>query len=362
MLGGVRVRHIDELPQIVAGQACQHRRRRHARRRRRRTPPTGSSRAGVTSILNFAPVVLAVPRSIEVRKVDLAVELQILSYYEQRRGHRRSAAAGGTGAAPDAAGQRVGWIRHVDRRHRRQPPHGPAVVARAAGGRPERPRQGRSPASSLASNVREAVVLSTCNRTEVYAVAERFHGAYADIRDFFCELGTLDPDELHPHLYSQHDEAAVAHLFEVAAGLDSAVLGESEILGQVRDGMGGRQGRGWRASRRSTCCSATRSRRGKRARTETGDQPRRRRRSATPPSRWPPSGSGTLAGRRVLVVGAGEMGEGVAVALLDAGASDDHRRQPHAPSAAADLAARVGGRSIASRSTRRRARRRRRRR
>ena len=57
------------------------------------------------------------------------------------------------------------------------------------------------------ANIREAVVLSTCNRTEVYAVAERFHGAYADIRDWFCELGGLVPDDLHPHLYSQHDQA-----------------------------------------------------------------------------------------------------------------------------------------------------------
>src|SRR5215210_5605476 len=84
------------------------------------------------------------------------------------------------------------------------------------------------------TNIREAVVLSTCNRTEVYAVAERFHGAYADIRDFFCDVAGLDPTELQSHLYSQHDDAAVTHLFEVAAGLDSAVLGESEILGQVR--------------------------------------------------------------------------------------------------------------------------------
>ena len=83
-------------------------------------------------------------------------------------------------------------------------------------------------------DVREAVVVSTCNRTEVYAVAERFHGAYSDIRDFFCELGGILPEELHPHLYSQHDEAAIAHLFEVASGLQSAVLGETEILGQVR--------------------------------------------------------------------------------------------------------------------------------
>ncbi len=84
VLGGVRVRHIDELSQIV-----------QARRVNIgvvATPPSSAQeaaerlvRAGVTSILNFAPVVLSVPRSIEVRKVDLAVELQILSYHEQRR-------------------------------------------------------------------------------------------------------------------------------------------------------------------------------------------------------------------------------------------------------------------------------------
>jgi len=84
VLGGVRVRHIDELPQIVAtkrvniGVVA--------------TPGSAAQeaadllvKAGVTSILNFAPIVLTVPRSIEVRKVDLAVELQILSYHEQRR-------------------------------------------------------------------------------------------------------------------------------------------------------------------------------------------------------------------------------------------------------------------------------------
>ncbi|MDG2232576.1 MAG: glutamyl-tRNA reductase, partial [Ilumatobacter sp.] len=74
-------------------------------------------------------------------------------------------------------------------------------------------------------NIREAVVLSTCNRTEVYVVAELFHGAYGDVRDFLCEISDLSVDELTPHLYSQHDSAAVTHLFEVAAGLDSVVLG-----------------------------------------------------------------------------------------------------------------------------------------
>lgn len=84
VLGGVRVRHIDELPQIVQtkrvniGVIA--------------TPALAAQeaadllvQAGVTSILNFASIVLSVPRAIEVRKVDLAVELQILSYHEQRR-------------------------------------------------------------------------------------------------------------------------------------------------------------------------------------------------------------------------------------------------------------------------------------
>src|SRR5262245_22218820 len=83
-------------------------------------------------------------------------------------------------------------------------------------------------------NLSEVVLLSTCNRTEVYAVTERFHGAYADIRDFFCSLAGLAPEDLHLHLVSQHEEEAATHLFEVAAGIRSAVIGESEILGQVR--------------------------------------------------------------------------------------------------------------------------------
>jgi glutamyl-tRNA reductase len=169
-------------------------------------------------------------------------------------------------------------------------------------------------------NIREAVVLSTCNRTEVYAVAERFHGAYADIRDFFCELGSLDPDDLHPHLYSQHDDAAVTHLFEVAAGLESAVLGETEILGQVRSSWEVAQAEGGaRASLNLLFRHALET--GKRARTETAIS-----RATTSVSHaaveMATERLGSLAGRRVLVVGAGEMGEGVAVALMHAGATD----------------------------------------
>jgi glutamyl-tRNA reductase len=189
-------------------------------------------------------------------------------------------------------------------------------------------------------NVREAVVLSTCNRTEVYAVAERFHGAYADIRDFFCELGDLAPDDLHPHLYSQHDDAAVAHLFEVAAGLDSAVLGETEILGQVRDA--------WESAQAESGAKATLNllfrhalETGKRARTETAIS----RSTASVSSAAVEMATerlGSLGGKRVLVVGAGEMGEGVTLALVRAGATDitvtnrTHER-------AIALAERVGG-------------------
>src|SRR5205823_813313 len=93
-------------------------------------------------------------------------------------------------------------------------------------------------------NVDEAVLLSTCNRTEVYAVAERFHGAFQDIRDFLCDLARMAPEDLQPHLYSQHDAAAAAHLFSVAAGLESAVLGESEIQGQVREAWATAQAEG----------------------------------------------------------------------------------------------------------------------
>ncbi len=166
-------------------------------------------------------------------------------------------------------------------------------------------------------NIREAVVLSTCNRTEVYVVAELFHGAYGDVRDFLCEISDLSVDELTPHLYSQHDSAAVTHLFEVAAGLDSVVLGEGEILGQVRKAWETAQHEG---AARSSLNLLFRSsiEAGKRARSETGI------------SRGTASIShaavemisdviGDLAGKRVAVIGAGSMGEGVAVALHRAG-------------------------------------------
>lgn len=167
-------------------------------------------------------------------------------------------------------------------------------------------------------DVREALVLSTCNRTEIYAVAERFHGAFADLRDTLCELGSMSPEDLHPHLYTHYDEAAVTHLFEVAAGLDSSVLGETEILGQVR--------RSWERAHdegatRSTLNALFRHALevGKRARNETAISRATASVSyaAVDMAREHLDG---LAGRRVLVIGAGEVGQGVATALAGAGA------------------------------------------
>ena len=170
------------------------------------------------------------------------------------------------------------------------------------------------------THLSEAVVLSTCNRTEVYAVAERFHGGYQDVRDFFSELSFLAPEELGDHLYVHYDDAAVSHLFAVAAGLDSAVLGESEILGQVADA--------WEQARAEHATGAALNllfrhaiEVGKRVRTETGIG-----RGITSVAQaavaMADAHLGGLAARRVLLLGAGEMGERMAVALAGAGVGE----------------------------------------
>ena len=167
------------------------------------------------------------------------------------------------------------------------------------------------------SDIREVVVLSTCNRTEVYAVAERFHAAHTDILEFLCTTSGLSADEITPHLYSQFDDDAVVHLFEVAAGIDSAVLGETEIVGQVRDAWDFAMKQG---TSRSTLNLLFRYalESGKRARTETGIS-RSTASVAHAAVEMAEEILGTLSGKRVLVVGAGEMGEGVAGALSRAG-------------------------------------------
>ena len=86
-------------------------------------------------------------------------------------------------------------------------------------------------------HVAEAVVVSTCNRVEVYAAVTRYHGGVADLRRFFCDWGRFTPEELTHSLYDYHDEAAARHLFAVTSGLDSMLVGEQQVHLQVKQAL-----------------------------------------------------------------------------------------------------------------------------
>jgi glutamyl-tRNA reductase len=192
-------------------------------------------------------------------------------------------------------------------------------------------------------NLAEVVVLSTCNRTEIYARSTRFHPAVQDVLDFLTSLSSSDPIDFAEHVYTYHDEAAVAHLFGVAAGVDSMIIGEGEILGQVREA--------WLIAEHEGTTGQMLSRVfrqavkvGKRSRTETAIG-----RNAVSISSAAVAVAaerlGTLSGRTVLVLGAGDVGEGMAVALAGAGVGDVVVAN-RTPARAIALAKRVGGRSI----------------
>ena len=170
------------------------------------------------------------------------------------------------------------------------------------------------------SNLSEAVILSTCLRTEVYAVVERFHDGVAELQEFLATISGSPAEGLADHLTVRFDDDVTNHLFTVAAGLDSAVLGESEVLGQVR--------RAWERAQLEQVSGPVLGALFRHA-VETG----KRVRSETAIARGITSLShgavalatgrraGGLRGARVLVVGAGEMGEGVAQALDGHGAT-----------------------------------------
>jgi glutamyl-tRNA reductase len=166
----------------------------------------------------------------------------------------------------------------------------------------------------------EAVVLSTCARTEIYVLADRFHGALQDVRNFLSELSGAPPEDFSDHLYSFYEDAAVSHLFKVAAGLDSAVVGETEILGQVRDAWEHAQAEGAASSQLGTLFRHA-VEVGKRARSETGIA-----RGTTSISQAAVALAtqklGTLQGRRIVIIGTGHMGEGMAIALAGSGAAE----------------------------------------
>ena len=195
-----------------------------------------------------------------------------------------------------------------------------------------------------AEHLSESVLLSTCNRIEVYAYAERFHGGYADIRELIARHSGLPPEVVGNELYAHHDADAVRHLFGVAAGLDSVVVGEHEVLGQVRDA--------WQAARSEDTVGAVLEPLFRRA-VETG----KRARSDTGISRGIASLShaavalaterlGGLAGRRVLVLGAGEVAAGTLKSLAAADPADIAVAS-RTPERAVTAAALCGGRAVA---------------
>ena len=81
----------------------------------------------------------------------------------------------------------------------------------------------------------EHTILSTCNRVEIYARANCQDSAIKAIKQFICDFHEVSPDELEDHFYSYRNEEAVEHLFRVSSSLDSMILGEAQILGQVKD-------------------------------------------------------------------------------------------------------------------------------
>src|ERR1700709_2378884 len=196
---------------------------------------------------------------------------------------------------------------------------------------------------SAREHLLEVVVLSTCNRIEVYARCTHFHPAVGDVSAFLAAYSGAASEDFADRLYTYSDEAAVAHLFSVAAGLDSMIVGESEILGQVREA--------WQTAVREETAPQMLSRMfkhavesGKRVRTETGIS----RHPVSIPSAAVAVASeylGDLAGARVLVIGAGQMGSGLASTLRSRGVADvivanrTFERAEH-------LAATIGARAI----------------
>ena len=86
-------------------------------------------------------------------------------------------------------------------------------------------------------HVTEATVIATCNRLEIYADVDRFHGSVEDVSRLLVERAEGSTEAILPHLYVHYDDGAVSHLFNVASGLDSMVVGEGQILGQTRDAL-----------------------------------------------------------------------------------------------------------------------------
>ena len=191
-------------------------------------------------------------------------------------------------------------------------------------------------------HVDEAVVLSTCNRTELYASVSRFHGGLDDAVTALAELAGLSVAELRTLCAVYFDEGAVAHTFSVTAGLDSVVVGESQILGQVRTALSLCQDAGTVGTVLNSLFQQA-LRVGKRVQAETGIGSAGRS-LVTAAYDLLAGERGGLAGRRVLVVGAGQMAGLAARTAAAAGAQVSCANRTLAK--AERLAESVGGRAV----------------
>nr|WP_090276322.1 glutamyl-tRNA reductase [Mycolicibacterium komanii]CRL69653.1 glutamyl-tRNA reductase [Mycolicibacterium komanii] len=188
------------------------------------------------------------------------------------------------------------------------------------------------------SLVTEAMVLSTCNRVEVYAVVDAFHGGLSVIGQVLSDHSGMSLNDLTKYAYVRYAEAAVEHLFAVASGLDSAVVGEQQVLGQVRRAYAAAEANhtvGRTLHELSQRALAV----GKRVHTETGIDAA----GASVVSvalDTAESKLGSLAGRTAVVIGAGSMGSLAAKHLARAGVERIHvvnRSQPRAKRLAANV-------------------------
>lgn len=162
-------------------------------------------------------------------------------------------------------------------------------------------------------HVGEAIVIATCNRLEIYADVDRFHGSVEDVSRILVDRAGDSTEAILPHLYVHYDDGAVSHLFQVVAGLDSMALGEGQILGQTRDALGIGQDAGTVGPALNVLFQQA-LRVGKRARAETGiDRVAPSLVSAALDRSH--SAVGDLGDKRVLVLGAGAMA-GLATATV----------------------------------------------
>ncbi len=169
-------------------------------------------------------------------------------------------------------------------------------------------------------HVSEALVLATCNRVEIYAEVDRFHGSVEDLTALLVDRTDATVEQIVPSLYVHYDEAAVDHLFSVATGLESMVVGEGQILGQVRDALRSGQADASIGPALNTLFQQG-LRVGKRAHSETGID-RAGQSLVSVALDEAAAVIGPLEGTRVCVVGAGSIAALAATSVRRAGASE----------------------------------------